>query len=674
MQVAPPRTGLPCILANLVSLLALPVSIAQTGSDRPPPGADAAALAELPLEQLMDLPVRLVSGVSKYEQDVRLAPANVTIFTAADIRNHGWRTLADALRAAPGFHIRDDRFYEYVGNRGFTRSYDYNSRTLILVDGHRISDSIYQQGPVGTDFILDIDTVERIEIIQGPASAVYGSNAFYGAVNVIPKRGRDLAGGQASLTVGSEPSAKGRVSLGDRTADGVEYTLSATAWNSDGERRFDLPQAWRDEDPALTEREAKNQDQLAVANAFANISWRGLEAEAAYSRRRKDALPPVYFTKVGDSAYGVDERAYALLRAEGDPSPDSNLGVRLAVDYYHYEGFFSPAFASFERLAPYATSLSLGSELRWRANLSERHTLVAGVEFQENLRQVLRRKNLTTGASAIPAVPNETSRHISPFAQFDWDLSESLRLSTGARYDYYDSKQERATPRIGLIWDADASTTLKLIYGESFRVPNLSERFAAELTFVPNPDLAPEICRTTELIFQKKLGPVWSVDGQLYHISSEGLIGADPVALTFRNLETFVTEGVGLGANAYFPSGLQLRASGTLQRTKNDDTGANVSDAPRTLLKLLGSAPLGRPWLRGSVEILHVGERKDPRGGQVDGYATANLTLHAAQIYRRWNVSLSFHNVTGSRWTDPTDEIQIKSPPRTVVLKTTLDF
>jgi iron complex outermembrane receptor protein len=220
-------------LLSLLALLTVGLSQSMRANSRAPqPSPDS--LGDISLEELMEIPVETVSGVSKYEQTTRRAPAGVTLYTAAEIRNHGWRTLADVLRNAPGVHIRSDRFYDYVGNRGFTRPYDYNSRTLLLIDGHRINDPIYQQGSVGTDFILDLDLVDRIEVIQGPGSSVYGSSAFYGAINIIPKTGRDLAGGEASLAVGSEPSAKTRVSVGDRTAGGVEYLVSASQFSSRG--------------------------------------------------------------------------------------------------------------------------------------------------------------------------------------------------------------------------------------------------------------------------------------------------------------------------------------------------------------------------------------------------------------------------------------------------------
>ncbi len=643
----------------------------------PPRGATAADLAELPLEQLMALPVESVSGVSKYEQAIRRAPAGVTVFTAADIRNYGWRTLADALRAAPGFHIRHDRFYEYVGNRGFTRPYDYNARTLILVNGHRINDPIYQQGAVGTEFLLDLDMVERIEIIRGPGSSIYGSNAFYGAVNVIPKRGRDLAGGQASLAVGTEPSIKSRVSFGDRSAGGVEYTLSATGWTSEGERRFDLPRTWRDSHPSFVAAEARDRDDLSVANAFGHVAWRGLEAEAAYGRRRKDVLPPVYFTNVDTPAFGIDERAYALLRATGEPTPDSQLTAKLALDYYHYEGLFSPQFTDFEQQSPYADSLSLNFEIRWRQTFSDKHTLLAGFEFQDNFRQDLGRRNLSTGEE--PVRVRESSRYYSPFAQFDWELADPLRLSLGGRYDHYDFGQERFTPRVGLIWDLSEATTFKLLYGESFRVPNVEERNAAEANFLPNPDLGPETNRTWELIAEHRLNAIWRLEAHAYHIRSNDLISTIPVpgipdAEIYANSQRIITRGVDLGGTAHFPSGLQLRAYGTLQRTHDDITGGSVTDAPRHLLKFAASAPLGPRWLRGSLETHYVGERRDSFGQTVDDYVTANLTLRASRVWHGWDFGLTVYNLANESWSDPKNFGQIQAPPRSAVFRATLDF
>jgi iron complex outermembrane receptor protein len=651
-------------------------AIADATSSAPSPDS----LGDITLEELMEIPVETVSGVSKYEQTTRRAPAGVTIYTATEIRNHGWRTLSDVLRNAPGVHIRSDRFYEYVGNRGFTRPFDYNSRTLLLIDGHRINDPIYQQGSVGTDFILDLDLVDRIEVIQGPGSSVYGSSAFYGAINVIPKTGRDLAGSEASLAVGSEPSAKTRVSIGDRTSGGVEYLVSATQFSSRGEDDFLLPQSWRDAQPAaFTARRALDHDDTEHQNLYARAAWRGLTAETAYMRRKKDVLPPVYFTNTDTPAYGIDERGYALLRASGQPTPDSALDLKLALDYYRYEGLFTPlnSVGGFETFRPYADSFSANTEVRWRQTFADRHTLAVGVEYQENFQQDLGRDNLTTGAAATRV--RESSRYASPFAQLDWELTSRLRASAGGRFDAYSTGEERFTPRTGIIWDATEATTFKLLYGESFRVPNIEERYVAEFGIVPNPDIGPELNRSWELIALHRLNSIWSLDTRFHRTRSSDLITVvpsplNPALLTFGNDQRFLTEGVDLGASATFGSGISLRGAGTIQRTTDDTTHRIVTDAPKTLFKLQASAPVAVDWLRASGELHYVGDRKDSFDEHTGDYLVANFTLRAAQVWHRWDLALSVYNVADTRWSEPKNEGQITSAPRTFVLRATVDF
>lgn len=624
----------------------------------------------------MQIPVESVSGVSKYQQAIRRAPAGVTVFSAADIKNNGWRTLADALRAAPGLHVRDDRFYNYTGTRGFTRGGDFNARTLVLLDGHRLDDPIYQQGAIGTDFILDMDLVDRIEVITGPGSSVYGSNAFYGAVNVIPKTGRDIAGAQLGVALGSEPSGKVRATVGDRTDRGVDYIVSATEWWSRGEDDFPLPAEWRAVDPVvLTGTVARNQDDMHHRSLYSRVAWRGLSAEAAYVRREKEVLPAVFFTPNGAGAEGIDERAYLLLRATGEPVPDASLEAKVSVDVYNYDGSFVPPATLFTPIATYARGLSINSEVRWRQTFADVQSFSLGVEFQENLRQDYGVKFPTLGGSLFKV--EESSRYLSPFAQLDWEFTPVLRASLGARYDYYSTGDERLTPRVGLIWDATSATTLKLLYGEAFRVPNVAERFPGIAT--ANPNIGPETNRSWEFIAEHRLDEVWRAEARFYHVVSSDLIVFEQVTDIFDNVDRFTTNGFDVGASAFYSSGVQLRGSVTVQETRDEATDSIVADAPRTLVKVHASAPIVDKRLRASLEVLYVGDRKD--SGGVDGivrdtgdYLTMNATLRASRVWRNWDVALSVYNVADAGWSNPKDVGQITAPPRSAVLRATLDF
>ena len=187
-----------------------------------------------------------VFGASKYEQKITEAPSSISIVTAAEIEKYGYRTVRDILNSLPGFYTSYDYNYDYIGVRGFNRPGDYNTRVLLLIDNHRINDNIYDQAPIGTDLLLDIDLIDRVEVIRGPSSSIYGSNAFFGVVNIITKRGRDLKGFEVSGAVGSYDTYKGRFSYGSRFNNGIELLLSGTLSDSEGQdfyfKEFDAPE------------------------------------------------------------------------------------------------------------------------------------------------------------------------------------------------------------------------------------------------------------------------------------------------------------------------------------------------------------------------------------------------------------------------------------------------
>ncbi|UUZ48432.1 TonB-dependent receptor plug domain-containing protein [Massilia sp. B-10] len=106
-------------------------------------------LTTVPLEQLLTMEV---FSASKFKQNASDAPAVVTVISAADIRAYGWRTLADVARSVRGLYVSYDRNYSYLGERGFLRPGDYNTRFLLLVDGNRVNDAVYDQAPVGGEF------------------------------------------------------------------------------------------------------------------------------------------------------------------------------------------------------------------------------------------------------------------------------------------------------------------------------------------------------------------------------------------------------------------------------------------------------------------------------------------------------------------------------------------
>ena len=170
----------------------------------PSPAAEAQQpLPELSLEELMRLDAGRVFGASERLQPVTEAPASVSFITAEEIARYGYRTLAEILRGVRGMYVTNDRNFSYLGTRGFGNPGDYNSRVLLLVNGHRVNDNVVGQAEIGAEFGIDPALFERVEIIRGPASSLYGDSAFFAVVNVITKSGASLDGVSLAVDAGT---------------------------------------------------------------------------------------------------------------------------------------------------------------------------------------------------------------------------------------------------------------------------------------------------------------------------------------------------------------------------------------------------------------------------------------------------------------------------------------
>ena len=371
-QQHPPRktavlARLPC---RVVALLCAGIAGAHAQTD----------IADLPLEQLMQMQV---TTASRYAQTALEAPAAVSVVTADDIRLFGYRTLAEVLGSLRGLYVSYDRAYHYLGTRGFATPGDYNTRVLLLVNGVRFNDNIYDQASIGSDFPLDLDLVERVEFVPGPGSAVYGANAFFGVVNVITRDGRQLAGPQVSTEVGSHGSAKLRFSVGTVDAQGGDWLLSATRAATRGADQhyaaFDTP--------ANHGGVAQRLDYDRSTQLFARMHREGLTLTLAHGERTK-GVPTAAFSQVFNDPRSrfIDKNTRLAAEYATQLQPSLAFTGRLHAGRYQYVGDYVYDYPPVTLNRDASNGQWWGTEWQWVSTALARHKLSWGLDYRRDTR------------------------------------------------------------------------------------------------------------------------------------------------------------------------------------------------------------------------------------------------------------------------------------------------
>lgn len=322
------NTPIPLKQKLIVACLVLIAAASCVGQESTP------NLTELSLEELGTVKVY---SASKHSQAAADAPSSVTVITADEIQEHGYRTLADILRTVRGFYLTDDRNYSSVGVRGFARSGDYNTRILLLVDGHRLNDNIYDEAMIGAEFPVDIDLVQRIEIIRGSVSSLYGSNALFAVINIITKRGQDLNGLELSSEAASFNTCQGRISYGRRLKQ-LEFLISGTFYDSRGHNRLFFPAF---NTPQTNDGIASHADGGQLGSSLATVSFSDFTLRGVYGTREKDVPTAPYGTVFkSPGTRTTDSHNYIDLRYEHRFASSWDVLARTFYDRYVYHGTY----------------------------------------------------------------------------------------------------------------------------------------------------------------------------------------------------------------------------------------------------------------------------------------------------------------------------------------------
>lgn len=492
------------------------------------------------LEGLLERPV--VSTASKVAEAADEAPATVSTITAEDLRRHGVRTLDEALNfLSLGMMATNPLHHVEVGARGVMLSADYGNHVLLLLDGHALNEQLIGNAYFERGAGIPMELVDHIEIMLGPGSVLYGSNAMLGVINVVTKRAKDYAG--ARVIAEAELATSARAALGagyefELFGRRAEFSAQAEYFAHEGPSFSFGPQDYGPD--AIT-----GQPKRFQAGGEATGVWGGTARHQYYTR-----APAAYGRlRWGDVELGLRASAYergtpylnylTAPTSDFDRRDNRELDRLLGVDLKHHATIVPGALL---RSRLYADSVyyifretTSAAEncpaADWLSGCRRRQTNSsrwAGVELQGSfdwlqdgrfttlvgadarLRHVGMGQSIRDNASDAAVNVGEyvgTDRYAGVYVQQTLRPADEVGLNAGARLDADQRFGSNVSPRLAATYRPWRGGTLKAVYAEAFRTPSAFELNMSDPSYIiPSPGLRPEKTRSVEASIEQRFG------------------------------------------------------------------------------------------------------------------------------------------------------------------------
>jgi outer membrane receptor for ferrienterochelin and colicins len=643
-------------------------------------GEKSADIFDMSIQQLLEQRIDTVVTASKREQKITEAPSSVTVITAEEIRRLGYRTLVDILDGVRGFYKTYDRNYSYIGVRGFGRPGDYNSRILFLIDGYRLNDNIGDSAWIGTDFCIDVDLIERIEIIRGPGSALYGSNAFFAVINVITKKGADYKGTELAGSLSSFNTKQARVTYGNTFGKGFDILVSGSKYDSAGPRLYFS----QFDDPSTNNGHTTNDDDR-FDNFLIKTSFPDFKIIAVHNSREKGIPTSAWGTLFNNKdTRTFDSGTLIGITYQKELSEWLSMLGRLSYNNYNYRGHYAYDYGLNKDL--WNGQWYIG-EAQLIYKINDIQTLVFGSESQYNIHQ--NQKNWDCPGD-VSLDSKEKSKSYGLYIEDEFKITDNFILNAGIRRDYYDSFGSTVNPRLAMIYNLDSETAVKLLYGRAFRAPSAYELYYHDgyFTAKPSADLKPETINTYEIICEKYLNKNMFATAGLFYYKVKDLIDQtlDPAddLLVFKNLTEVSAKGFETELKADFDNGLQARLGYSFVQTFDKSTRSTLANSPKHIVNCSLIYPLIKNRFYAGIENIYNSGRKTLIGSRTDDFLITNLTLTYDNAVKGLDLQLGLYNLFDVKYGYPgfnehiqdTDHMMpvINQDGRTVGVKATYRF
>lgn len=576
----------------------------------------------------------LVSTASKVEESINDAPGVITIINATDIERFGANNLRELLdRVVNVLNLGSHLYPQNISSiRGDLLSH-IDNRVLILLNGRPIREGL--TGGVNSTIYLafPIQTLQRIEVVRGPGSVLYGTNAYMGVINLITKMPKNVEF-QSQVGAGDFETMQYNATTGGRIG-GWNFISGIHFLKSDGWNFIAKDEANADVQTRFGESNMGGVLSINRKGKDNNISFNSF---IGFSDQDNLGVAPIIA-----SAAGPTQRNMNVLRGLVDLGYEKQImgdkwQANLNVNYNYLKQYAGVLSDPYEALAS-DMLIELTNYVRPIKNMN---IIVGGTAYFHSGR---------ANQNAIEAVAPYNEIWYSAYTQLDYRIVSRLKIIAGGQLNKTPRSDFDFVPRIGAIFDiiknldAKRNLSLKILYGEAFRASFSAENFIKISTLVGNPNLAPEKVATidAQLFFNTRN---LQVSGGFFYSVQRNIITRVPTAVAgvtgYENKGEIVFQGFETEFRINAGRAFYVTGSASFTESVQNDTLRNATHVPQLMAKLglhYNLAIKGKEYLSIGLFNSYIGEASD--------VSVVNATRReynpAAQAYNFMTLKLSLN-------------------------------
>ena len=690
------RTPSPFVsFSPIPGLLAFSIALASgsvLANDDPFGGEDS--LWDMSPEELGEMRVTSISSGSETPTDK--AASMVTVITSDDIEAMGARDLDEVLETVPGLHVGRNPITNMpkYNFRGITST--YTPQALTLINGIPVS-SLYLGHPSLVWGGMPLKAVEKVEVIRGPGSALYGADAFAGVINITTKGAKDIPKGTVGITAGSFDSKGGWVSYGNReTAIDVGFTLEYNETNGYDETVKADAQSLLDTITGTSASIAPGsintgKEMIDMRLELGQEEW--VFRLGYQGRDNVEVGAGVASALSPSSRFSSDRINTDFTYNFNNLSPDWNVSARASYYYNDQQveknNILFPAgtntvfpLGTFPA-EPLFPDGAIGNpefrEEQARFNLDSQFTgfdnhivRVGAGYFWGDIYEVTEQKNFgdtvlpdgtvlpltprpggleEVGDTAEAFLPEKDRTNTSLYIQDEWLFADNWALTTGIRYDDYSDFGDTVNPRAALVWATTDSITTKFLYGRAFRAPSIAELFVtSNPVTLGNPDLDPETIDTYEIGFSQQLSRELLYSANIFYYEIDDFISfvldTSSGAQQAQNVGQRKGRGFEYEISYKATQSLKLLGNYAYQKATNKENSKDIGETPNNTVYARAEWEVFSDW-HFNTQVNWIGEQKRAEGdnrSNVPDYATVDFMLRKDNIIPDLDMSLSVKN------------------------------